>query len=246
MLNKQNMVTGQTKMANVIHMNYLLLPVINRFDIKLGFGDKTVEQVCREYEINLSFFLDIINTYHDPEYFPMDKMRTYPIYLNVDYLLKSHEYYKNKMLTETENMIDDLVNSCSNNCENLKLIEDFYKQYKTELENHLISEEEKFFPYFKALIDKKEKEKNLEAIRKKYNFSYQAHSLEHDSVITKLRDLKNILIKYLPPNYDHTKCNNLLYWLFVFEDDLRDHERLEDVILLPALEEIEEQYRQNQ
>lgn len=245
-MSKQKIVTRETKMADVIHMNFLLLPVINRFDIKLGFGDKTVEQVCSDYGINMSFFLDIINTYHDPEYFPLDKMREYPIDLIVDYLLKSHEHYTQKMLPETEQMIDDLADSCRNNCDNLKLIEDFYKRYKKELENHLKSEEEKFFPYIKALTDKKEKKKSLEAIRKKYNFSYKAHSMEHDSVITKLLDLKNILIKYLPPDYDQAKCNNILYWLFVFEDDLRDHERLEDVILLPALENIEEQFRKNQ
>ncbi|MCF8335915.1 MAG: hemerythrin domain-containing protein [Bacteroidales bacterium] len=244
-MTKKNIVTRDIKMADVIHMNYLLLPVINRFDIKLGFGDKTVEQVCSEYGINLSFFLDIINTYHDPKYFPLDKMREYPINLIVNYLLKSHEHYTQKMLPETEQMIDELVHSCRGDCDNLRLIEDFYKKYKTELENHLKSEEEKFFPYVKALIDKKEKEKNLEAIRRKYNFSYASHSIEHESVITKLLDLKNILIKYLPPDYDHGKCNNLLYWLFLFEDDLRDHERLEDVILLPALENIEAQYRQN-
>ncbi|MGM0530720.1 MAG: hemerythrin domain-containing protein [Bacteroidota bacterium] len=242
---KQNIVTGTTKMANVIHMNYQLLHVINRFDIKLGFGDKSVEQVCADYGINLAFFLDIINTYHDPEYFPLDKMREYPIDLIVNYLLKSHEHYTQNMLPETEQMIDELVHSCRNNCDNLRLIEDFYKKYKKELNNHLKSEEKRFFPYIKALIDKKEKGKSLEVIRKKYNFSFEAHSLEHDSVITKLLDLKNILIKYLPPDYDQAKCNNLLFWLFVFEHDLRDHERLEDVILLPALENIEEQFRQN-
>lgn len=244
-MTKHNIVTSDTKMADVIHMNYLLLPVINRFDIKLGFGDKTVEQVCGDYGINLSFFLDIINTYHDPNYFPMDKMRGYPIDLMVEYLWKSHDYYRQKMLPETWAMIEDLVNSCSKNCENLRLIEDFYKKYKTELENHLKSEEEKFFPYVKALIEQKEKKNSLEKIRRKYNFSYEAHSNEHESVIAKLVDLKNILIKYMPPDYDQARCNNLLYWLFIFEEDLRDHERLEDVILLPALEDIEEQFRQN-
>jgi regulator of cell morphogenesis and NO signaling len=34
-----------TKMADIIHGNYLLLPVINRFGIRLGFKDKTVKDV---------------------------------------------------------------------------------------------------------------------------------------------------------------------------------------------------------
>lgn len=244
-MTRQNMVTPDTKMAEAIHRNYLLLPVIDRFGIRLGFGDKTVDQVCSEYGINKSFFLDIVNTYHDPYYFPKEKMRAYPVSLTVDYLLKSHEYYQEKMLPETESMIGELVASCEKNCDNLRLIEDFYKKYKVELRNHLKSEEEKFFPYVKALATEDRTGKRLEDIRRKYNFSYEAHSEEHESVIAKLLDLKNIIIKYLPPDYSQAKCNNLLYWLFVFEDDLRDHERLEDVILLPALRGIEDQFGQN-
>ncbi len=242
----KNTVTSDMKMAEVIHMNYLLLPVINRFGIKLGFGDKTVEKVCRDHGLNLSFFLDIVNTYHDPSYFPRDKMRGYPATLIIDYLLQSHEYYNRTMLPEAEGMIEKLVSTCSGHCEDLRLIEDFYRKYKEELQNHLSGEEIHFFPYVRALVEGKTGGKDLETLRREYNFSYQAHADEHESVIAKLVDLKNILIKYLPPDYDVEVCNNLLYWLFIFEDDLKDHERLEDVILLPVLENIEQQFRNQQ
>ena len=39
------LITKNIKMADVIHMNYFTLSVLNRFGIELGFGDKTVEQV---------------------------------------------------------------------------------------------------------------------------------------------------------------------------------------------------------
>ena len=90
MVTTTSIISPHTKMADVIHKDYLLLPVINRFGIQLGFGDKTVEQVCSDYKINLSFFLDIINTYHDEYYFPMEKMQLYPVDMIIDYLLKTH------------------------------------------------------------------------------------------------------------------------------------------------------------
>ena len=232
-------------MADVIHMNYLLLPVINRFGIELGFGDKTVQEVCSQYQVNPSFFLDIVNAYHDDSYFPREKMQAYPVELIVDYLLKTHDYYRSKFLPEIERMVEELIASCRGNCDKLNLIQSFYKKYKQELENHLKSEEDRFFPYVKALTEKENQGKSLQSIREQYRFSYDAHSEEHDNVVSKMLDLKNILIKYLPPYYDTIKCNNLLYWLFVFEEDLKDHERLEDIILLPALRKIEQQFAQN-
>ena len=240
-MSELSIITGQTKMADVIHKNYLLLPVINRFGIKLGFGDRTVEEICSDAKINLSFFLDIINTYHNEYYFPKEKMQEYPVQLIVDYLKETHNYYKKKILPEIEDNIDRLIKSCPVDCDNLKLIEEFYKEYKDELEYHLNNEEKRFFPYIIALTETQESPPNLKEIRKKYNFSYEIHNSEHENVVAKLFDFKNILIKYLPPTYDQDLGNNLLSDLFVFEKDLNDHERLEDVILLPALQKIENQ-----
>jgi regulator of cell morphogenesis and NO signaling len=45
------------KMAEVIHLNYHLLPIISRFGIHLGFGEKTIEQLCNEYNLDLNFQL---------------------------------------------------------------------------------------------------------------------------------------------------------------------------------------------
>ncbi len=241
-MDKNSIFTANTKMADVIHTNYLLLPVINRFGIKLGFGDKSVEQVCTEKNINLSFFLDILNTYNDKDYMPMEKMQNYPVDMIVDYLKETHNYYRNKALPEIEELVKRLVISCEEDCDNLKLIENFYSKYKEELLVHLSNEEEKFFPYVLELIKTGNSNLNLKQIKNKYSFSYTGHNKEHEAVVAKLFDLKNIIIKYLPPNYNQGLGNNLLSALFVLDKDLIDHERLEDVILLPALKELESQF----
>jgi regulator of cell morphogenesis and NO signaling len=43
-------ITKDMKMADIIHHAYQLLPVITRFDIQLGFGDKTVHEVCENLQ----------------------------------------------------------------------------------------------------------------------------------------------------------------------------------------------------
>jgi len=66
------------KLADVIHHDFNLIPVINRFGIQLGFGDGTIEQICKEQNVNAAFFLIIINTYHDPQYFPKEHLQSFP------------------------------------------------------------------------------------------------------------------------------------------------------------------------
>lgn len=56
-------ITKEMKMADAIHRNYLLLPVINRLGIQLGFQDKTIDKVCTENSVDTEFFLTIINAF---------------------------------------------------------------------------------------------------------------------------------------------------------------------------------------
>lgn len=53
---KQIHFTPQMKLANLILHNFKLLPVITRFGIPLGFGEKTVAEVCSHYAVPTDFF----------------------------------------------------------------------------------------------------------------------------------------------------------------------------------------------
>ena len=237
------MITQDDKLSDVIHLDYSLLPVINRFGIRLGFGDKTIKEICSEQSINTPFFLDIINTYHDQNYFPSKQLQQYPPDLIIEYLLKTHAYYKDYVLLELEADMEELIKSCTGACDNLNIIYSFYETYKQELINHLENEENVFFPYIKNLIAYKDGKLDANPISNT-EFSYTNHQTEHENVLEKLYDLKNIIIKYLPPEYDTNICNTLLYKLFMFDKDLNDHERLEDRILVPLIERIETSLKQ--
>ena len=50
------------KLSEVVEEHTSLIPVINRFGIRLGLGDKSVNQICEEYGIDPDFFLIVINT----------------------------------------------------------------------------------------------------------------------------------------------------------------------------------------
>ena len=134
---------AEDELSWIIRQNYLLLPVINRFGISLGFGDKNVLEICTEIGIPSGFFLAIINTYHNPDYFPEKTLLSYSPLLIVDYLQKTHVYYLDYSIRKIENLLNNLLENCSGNCTELNMIESFYKKYKEELLIHIKDEEEK-------------------------------------------------------------------------------------------------------
>jgi regulator of cell morphogenesis and NO signaling len=231
------------KMAELIHSNYLLLPILNRFDIQLGFGDRTINEICKEHGINTDFFLVILNSFHDHEYFPEEKLLSFPLQHILDYVKKSHKYYLEIKVPQIENLIRTLKDkSGKSEIKHIELIEHFFEEYKAELIEHIEDEENNVYPYVtsidKAFNEGRIDKSHVSLIRKN---SIRKYANAHTNVEDKLFDLKNILIKYLPPAKDYSVSNALLIELFRLERDLNDHARIEDKILFPKVGHIEKE-----
>ncbi|MFO7656800.1 MAG: hemerythrin domain-containing protein [Bacteroidales bacterium] len=229
------------QMADIIHLNYSLLEVISRFDIRLGFGNKTIGEVCREQGTDVNFFLEIVNSFHDPEYFPDKELQNFKLTDIVNYLKKTHKYYLDVKVPQIESFMQVLLkNSNNRNREGLELINRFFLDYKHELIAHIEHEEDHVFSYVleveKAFLTKKFEKQVAEKIK---TYSIDDFADEHDNVEDKLFDLKNIIIRYLPPVKDVFVCNNILTELFRFEKDLNNHTRIEDKVLVPKVRVME-------
>jgi len=70
-------------------------------------------------------------------------------------------------------------------------------------------------------------------------YSITDYEAEHENVEEKLYDLKNIIIKYLPSVAYEKLVNSILHEVFSLENDLKDHARIEDMILVPKVEAME-------
>jgi regulator of cell morphogenesis and NO signaling len=188
--------------------------------------------------IDIAFFLAIVNAFNNPDYFPEKELRSFSSRYIVDYLRKSHKYFITTSLPKIEQLLDQLVKSSDS--EDLKIIQTFYNKYKEELIEHINDEEEHTFPYVLELQDVYDKKINPVP---KHIAEYSIHSFEkeHTNVDEKLYDLKNIIIKFLEPNYGDMECNEFLSELFQFERDMTDHARIEDQILVPKVMGIEDE-----
>ncbi|MCB2197617.1 MAG: hemerythrin domain-containing protein [Bacteroidetes bacterium] len=234
------LITRNIKMADVIHLNYFTLTVLNRFGIELGFGDKSVEDVCKMYQVDADFFLEIVNTFVDKDYFPKKHLQTFPVKLITNYLQKTHDDYHQNKVPEIEFLIEQMVNSCYTQKDKIVLLKKFFNDYKQELLNHTKREEEVVFPYTLAIEKAYLSDKPDQSVLKLMEtYSIDVFQNEHDNIEEKLFDLKNIIIKYLPQPKNSKLCNKLLFELFNLEQDLNDHSRIEEKVLVPKIRQME-------
>jgi len=229
-----------SKLASVIYKDHSLLPVINRLGIKLGFGDKTIRNICEEKGIDLNFFVETINVFHYEAYFPEKRLLDFSVAMVIEYLIKTHQYYKDFLIPENDRLIELFLSaSPDENTEN-ELVRKFYAKFKEEFVIHINFEEREMFPYILELNRVIDSRESREQFKLKFpEYSISSFEKEHSNMDDKMDDLTNIIIKYLPPNYDQNRGNAFLANLFLFEKDLKNHSRIEDHILIPKVKQLE-------
>jgi len=239
------LIIGKMKLADVIHHDYNLVPVINRFGISLGFGDSTIEEICTNKNINTGFLLTILNTFHDKQYFSQEYFKSFSTETIIKYLRKAHAYYLEKKIPEIKQLINQLGEMSEGNKKTIKLIADFFDEYAAEFSKHVEREEKVVYPYVlrleNSILDKNNTDEMSPEIG---DYSISNYEESHEDVEEKLLDLKNLLIKYLPPIDNSSDLFQetsylLLREIFVLEKELNEHSRIEDLILVPKVEEME-------
>jgi len=228
------------KLASVIHKDHSLLPVINRLGIKLGFGDKTIRNICEEKGIDLNFFVETINVFHHEAYFPEKRLLDFSVSMVIEYLLKTHKYYIEYLMPENDRLIELFLAANPEESTENDLVRRFYTKFKDEFVIHMNFEERLMFPYVLELNRAILNPSLRGAFIQKYpGYSIEGFEKEHSNMDDKMDDLKNIIIKYLPPKYDQNRGNAFLFNLFMFDKDLKNHSRIEDHILIPKVKQLE-------
>jgi regulator of cell morphogenesis and NO signaling len=234
------MLNPSSKLAEVLQLNVHLLTILKRLEIKLGFEDKTIAEVCSSYKIDTSFFIEIIRFFIAKEQYTANSLVDFPVRTIIDYLKKTHIYYLNDRLPYIESMVDHLIVENPNRTD-IVLVKKFFLSYHDEFHKHILREENEVFPYILTIEDAFISGKNLSEIVELVTTNpINKYAQEHDNVDEKLNDLKNILIKYLPPLQNENLVYNILFELFDLERDVKDHSLIEDKIMVPRVKVIEE------
>ena len=88
-------------MSDLIQANYRLLRVLPRFGIHLGFGDKSVAEVCRAQGVSMELFLLVCNISTFDDFLPDTAMfKGIDVEDIVLFLQNSHKYYLEQRIPE--------------------------------------------------------------------------------------------------------------------------------------------------
>jgi len=222
----QKMYEESDQMISLIQDNHSLLQTLGSFGINLGFGDKTVKEVCDDNDVDCYTFLAVVN-FAINGHLDRDNASKLSIPTLVHYLEASHEYYLGFQLPFIRRELEESLDEGDNLA---KLILNFYDEYAHEIRKHMAYEQKTVFPYVQSLLDG----------QKPSDFDIETFSKHHGAADKKLRELKNIIIKYLPS--DSRRNNQLtatLYDIYNNEQWLKQHADVEDEIFVPAIRELE-------
>lgn len=122
-----------SKLSDVIIEHYQVIPVISRFGIKLGVGDKTIGEICNEASINVDFFLVILNTFLNEDYFPEKRLKDFDINLVINYLKQVDMYMLNAQIHNLEKHLNAFITISDPNNKQLILIDKLFNKFKQEL-----------------------------------------------------------------------------------------------------------------
>lgn len=144
-----------SKLSDVILDHHEVIPLISRFNIKLGIGEKTIEQVCEEYKINTDFFLIILNTFLNEDYFPEKRLKEFDISLVINYLKQAERYTLHFQLHNLEKHLNAFVATSDPNNKQLALIAKLFQKFKKELTSEIKNGMENAESPYVLLIDLK-------------------------------------------------------------------------------------------
>jgi regulator of cell morphogenesis and NO signaling len=218
-------------MIDLVSEKFHALLVMSRFGIALGFGDKSIGEVCRENEVDIATFLAIINLMEHENTLIRSEQPSLSLTCLIDYLYHSHNYFLKFRLPEMREKLVDALNEGNDDLN--KAVLEYFDKFVAALRKHTQNEDNKIFPYVKSLLKGEISDKTPVIFCK-----------QHEQIQMRLSEFKNILIKYYPAEQAN-KINGFLFDIFNCENDLASHNAVEEHLFLPAIEALENKIRKS-
>lgn len=195
-------------LSEVVYKNPTIIPILNRFGITLGLGDMSVSEVTEKYGLDTDFFLLVLNTYLNEDYYPQLELKGLDSVMVAEYLAKTRKYYIQIQLPNIEKHLTAFIGMSmamggDNSNTPLMLLNKLLENFKSSLEN----DEHKYGD----CLD-----------------NFQPHHI--------LQDMQEVLIKFLNGNYNHNLCYATIFAMHSLELDMVKHSRIRKRVLYKITE----------
>ncbi len=222
----------QMKMSDLIDADYRLLLLLHRLNISLGFGEKSIEVVCKENNFDPDCFIFLANYQTNKSIVSVDEAFSI---LSLEpflyYLSSSHSYFLEKRLPNIKRKLEIVFSSTDKSL--LGIVLRFFDDYTREVYEHMQYENNIVFPYIRSLLNNKPLD----------SYSIKDFEDRHNNIESKMDELKQILMKYVSGSADQLLMINILMELYMSEEELEAHTFIEDYLVIPRVKKIEEELK---
>lgn len=132
-----SIIKKETILSQTLAQHHILIPIVNRFGIRLGVGDKTIETICDDLNLNVDFILTILNVYLDEGYVPEKKMTQFDLEPIASYFNETIQNYLQSLVPNIEKHLNAFIALSDSNNEELLMLQKVFLQFKEELTEHL-------------------------------------------------------------------------------------------------------------
>lgn len=231
-MRKMKLYEADDKMIDLISDNYSMLQGLSAFGIRLGFGDKTVCEVCREQDVDCYTFLMVVNFLING-YTPKESDEKISVKTLLGYLQASHRYFIDFQLPSIRTKLEESLQKGDGLA---ALILRLYDEYAHDIRLHMKYEEKTLFQYVEALLRGEQTS----------GYNVDIFSKHHSDTKGKFQELKNIIIKYLPHNgLANNQLTATLYDIYNNEEWLLNHSNVEEILFVPAIRLLEQKVKED-
>ncbi|MDD4991304.1 MAG: hemerythrin domain-containing protein [Paludibacter sp.] len=232
-MQQQHKFSANEKMTNLIKEDHTLLLVISRFGLSLGFGNKTVKEVCDSNGIDCETFLAVVNFLSESNFEVETLNENLDLKSVINYLQNAHSYFIDFKLPAIRSKLLQAVETPEQTLPYGEIFLKFFDEYVLEVKKHMAYENKVVFPYVLNLLNGKADE----------GYSISVFEDRHNEIDSRLVELKNILIRYFPSKGSNHLLTEVLFDILSCEKDLASHNQVEDYLFAPAIEVVEQKYR---
>ena len=216
------LIRRNTSLASLILQEPSVIPVINRFGIRLGVNNATVEQICMAHALDCNFVLALLNTLVNEGYFPENLLMNCGVGEIAGYLAKADNDCRTTLMQNVRAHFARLMTTVTGES-NMPMMHSMAGNMLTTLDRALEIELSTVIP----ALTSSERDEAYRIVA--------AHAEVMSDCWSEVADLRSMLVNLVNGDMD----TNLLYAVIVavgaLEKDLRQNNRLRQRIMLPLL-----------
>jgi regulator of cell morphogenesis and NO signaling len=206
-------------------------------------GNRSMEQVADKNNLDLNALIEEINEVKRERNNDNTDFKSWPLDLLADYIEKKHHRYVETQIPILKQYLNKLCKVHGKNHPELLEITEHFNTSAGELSMHMKKEELMLFPWVRKMVKARQMNASLERPRfETVKNPIGAMMQDHENEGERFRLIADLSNDYTPPADACNTYRVTFSLLKEFEEDLHQHIHLENNILFPKAEILEQKF----